>query len=266
MARIISIVNQKGGVGKTTTAVNLATAIAAIDKNVLLIDLDPQGNATTGFGVDKKSVEYSMYDCMIEGCDINETVIKTNVDNLDLIPSDIELAGAEIELDRLEEKHFSLSRSLRQLESYYDVIFIDCPPSLGLITVNALVASTSILIPLQCEFYALEGLSHLLKTFQLIRGNFNSSLEIDGIILTMYDRRNKITQQIEDDVRDLLGEKVLKTIIPRNVRLSEAPSHGLPAIMYDMECPGSTAYIALAEEMIDMQLFDFLQIEDKRAA
>jgi chromosome partitioning protein len=256
MTKILTVVNQKGGVGKTTTTVNLATSLAAIDKKVLIIDLDPQGNATTGMGIEKNSFEATIYDILIKETDINEVILGTEIERLDIIPSNIELSAAEMELNDIDSRHFTLSKRLQNLKTEYDVVLIDCPPSLGLLTVNALICASSLIIPLQCEFYALEGLSHLLKTFQIIRDNFNANLYIEGIILTMYDKRNKLTEQIEEDVRGFLGDRVFETVIPRNVKLSEAPSHGQPAILYDINCPGSVAYLELAREMIRKKSFE----------
>lgn len=247
---IIAVVNQKGGVGKTTTAVNLATALAAVRRKVLLIDLDPQGNASTGVGIDPKDRVHTSYDLIIGQSSVAETAIPTAIPGLDIITSTIDLSGAEIELVGMSHREFRLRDSLTRSTIEYDYILIDCPPSLGLITLNALAAAQKVLIPLQCEFYALEGLSHLLKTIELIRGSLNPTLAIQGIVLTMYDRRNKLTEQIESDVRQFLGEQVYNTVIPRNVRMSEAPSHGKPALVYDMHCTGSKSYIKLAGEVL----------------
>lgn len=248
--RIISIVNQKGGVGKTTTTVNLATALAAVGKKVLLIDFDPQGNASTGLGVDAEKREITSYDLILNDLAPEEAIQSTTIPNLDVIPATIDLSGAEIEMVSLVAREFRLKNALENHAGRYDFILIDCPPSLGLLTLNALVASHSVMIPLQCEFYALEGLSHLMRTVQLVQANLNTGLDIQGIVLTMYDKRNKFTEQIENDVRGYFGEQVYKAVIPRNVRISEAPSHGKPAIIYDMNCTGSKAYIALAAEML----------------
>ncbi len=250
MTRIISVVNQKGGVGKTTTAVNMATALAAIGKNVLLIDLDPQGNASTGLGIDQAMRKVTSYNLLIEGARASEAAIQTLIPRLWIVPSNIDLSGAEIELVNMERREYKLKACLRADQLDYDYVIIDCPPSLGLTTLNALTASDCVLIPLQCEFYALEGLSHLLKTIRLIQGKLNPELTIHGIILTMYDRRNKLTEHIENDVRSFLGDDVYQTVIPRNVRISEAPSHGKPAIVYDMKCSGSQAYLKMARELI----------------
>ena len=245
--RVMAIVNQKGGVGKTTTAVNLATALAAVHKKVLLIDFDPQGNASTGFGIESR--EKTSYDVVLNDISVAESVQPTAVPGLFIIPSTIDLSGAEIEMVSLMQREFRLKRAIQNAPGY-DYILIDCPPSLGLLTINALVAADAVLIPLQCEFYALEGLSHLMRTVELVRANLNAGLEIQGIVLTMYDRRNKFTEQIENDVRSYFGDTVYNSVIPRNIRMSEAPSHGKPALIYDMRCPGSQAYIQLASELL----------------
>jgi chromosome partitioning protein len=250
MTRILSIVNQKGGVGKTTTTVNLATALAATRKKVLVIDFDPQGNASTGFGIDNTRRAITSYDIILGEDSVADATQKTAIPGLDIIPSTIDLSGAEIEMVSLVKREYRLKNALENSLDQYDYILIDCPPSLGLLTLNALVASDGVLIPLQCEFYALEGLSHLMRTIQLVKNNLNPELDIQGIALTMYDRRNKFTDQIEAEVRGYFGDKVYKSVIPRNIRMSEAPSHGKPALIYDMRCAGSKAYIALASELL----------------
>lgn len=247
----IAIANQKGGVGKTTSAINLATALAATGHRTLLIDLDPQGNASTGLGLGHKDRTLSSYDLLIGSCTLDDAVHATQVPGLDLIPATQDLSGAEIELIDIEERTHRLLNALGgQRQPRWDVCLVDCPPSLGLLTVNAMVAVQSVLVPLQCEFFALEGLSQLLQTIERIRARFNPDLSILGVALTMYDRRNRLTDQVADDVRSCLGDLVFNTVIPRNVRLSEAPSHGLPALVYDMRCTGSEAYIGLARELI----------------
>lgn len=245
----IAIANQKGGVGKTTTAVNTATAMAATGLRSLLVDLDPQGNASTGLGIAAQERRVTSYDVLVEDADIADALQPTRIPGLDVVPATIDLSGAEIELVGVEDRAHRLRDALERNRGH-DVCFIDCPPSLGLLTLNALTAADSLLVPLQCEFFALEGLSQLLQTVEQVRGRFNSRLNIIGIALTMFDRRNRLTDQVAEDVRECLGDLVFDTVIPRNVRLSEAPSHGLPALVYDHSCVGSRAYIDLARELI----------------
>ncbi len=252
-AKIFSIVNQKGGVGKTTTTVNLATAFAAARKKVLLVDLDPQGNSSTGFGVTQSQRQKTIYEVLIGECSIKNATIPTKIPHLNIVTSTVDLSACEIELASVDKREFILRKALKEVVGEYDFILIDCPPSLGMLTVNALTASDSILIPMQCEFFSLEGLSHLLTSLDLVKENLNHDLKISGIILTMHDRRNKLTEQVEIDVRSFLKDKVFKNTIPRNVKLSEAPSHGLPAIIYDSKCPGSIAYIRLAREILEKE-------------
>ena len=245
----IAIANQKGGVGKTTTAINVATALAATGWRTLLIDLDPQGNASTGIGVHTADRERSTYDILVDEASLQDCVMPTRIPNLDIVPATVDLSGAEVELVGVEKRTDRLRRALDH-DTGHDVCFIDCPPSLGLLTLNALSAADTLLVPLQCEFFALEGLSQLLQTVERVQQRLNPGLGIIGIALTMYDRRNRLTDQVAEDVRSCLGPLVFEATIPRNVRLSEAPSHGLPALVYDHNCAGSRAYMALARELI----------------
>ena len=252
-ARIITVANQKGGVGKTTTAINLATALAAIGESVLIVDLDPQGNASTGLGIDRKDRDLSSYDVLVGRASIAEAATRTAVPELSIVPSTLDLLGVEMEIAGTPDRALRLRKALRgpvATSGNFDYILIDCPPSLNLLTINAMAAADSVLVPLQCEFFSLEGLSQLLETIGEVRAAINPALEIQGIVLTMYDGRNNLANQVVEDVRQHMGEKVYQTIIPRNVRVSEAPSYGKPAILYDLKCTGSQAYLQLASEVI----------------
>jgi chromosome partitioning protein len=248
--RIIAIANQKGGVGKTTTAVNLATAMAAIKKTVLVIDFDPQGNASTGLGVARAVRRITSYNVLMDGTPLGDAILPTTIPGLSIVPSSVHLAGAELELVEQDKREFRLRNAIQGGASSYDYVLIDCPPSLNLLTLNAFCAADAVLVPLQVEFYALEGLSHLVSTIERVRRAFNPSLEILGVVLTMFDKRNNLSEMVAADVRAHFGDKVYETIIPRNVRVSEAPSHGKPVLLYDWRCPGSQAYIHLASEIL----------------
>jgi chromosome partitioning protein len=250
MAKIMSIANQKGGVGKTTTAVNLSACLASADFKVLLIDMDPQANATSGLGILPSKLELSIYDVLMNDFDMKEIVVSTEIANLWIAPSKIDLTAAELELVSIISRETQLKKRIQDVEPFYDFILIDCPPSLGLLTINAMVASHSMLIPLQCEYYALEGLSKLLSTIELIKDNLNKELTIEGIVLTMYDPRNNLSKEVENEVKEYFKELVFNTKIPRNVKLSEAPSYGQPIITYDMKCRGAESYIELAKELL----------------
>ncbi|MEX1308720.1 MAG: AAA family ATPase [Eubacteriales bacterium] len=250
MGKIISITNQKGGVGKTTTSVNLAAALAHLGKKVCIVDIDPQGNSTSGLGIDKDEIKHSVYEVIVNGVPAKDAVVPTMMDTLFLIPANIDLVGAQVELVGKMARESYLKEALLPIKNEYDFIFLDCPPSLGILTVNALNASDNVLVPIQCEFYALEGLSQLISTIKLVKKSLNPKLEIEGVVLTMYDGRTNLSSQVVQEVKAYFKNKVYETIIPRNVRLSEAPSFGLPIIKYDPKSLGSETYLALAEEVV----------------
>lgn len=250
MGRVMAVFNQKGGVGKTTSVINLAAALGKLTKKVLIVDIDPQGNATSGLGIDKNSLQSSVYDVMIKQVDIRNIIYSTSAENVDIVPSNVELAGAEIELIEVEDRELVLKNSLMEIKDTYDFILIDCPPSLGLLSINGLAASDSVIIPIQCEYYALEGVSQLMETIMLVKRGLNPQLEIEGVILSMFDGRTNLSIQVVDEVKKYFKGKVYTTIIPRNVRLAEAPSHGLSVMDYDPKSKGAEAYSELAEEFL----------------
>ncbi|MEM0899364.1 MAG: ParA family protein [Pseudomonadota bacterium] len=251
--RVITIANQKGGVGKTTTAINLATALAAIGKRVLIVDLDPQGNASTGLGIEKETRRVSSFDLLIGDATVEQASVPTAIPSLFIVPSTMDLLGLELSIANDADRARKLDTSLKAGSTKFDYVLVDCPPSLNLLTINAMAAADSVLVPLQCEFFALEGLSQILQTIEQVRSGVNPNLEVQGIVLTMFDGRNNLAKQVVDDVREHMGELVYETVIPRNVRLSEAPSHGKPAILYDLDCVGSQAYLSLASEIIQRE-------------
>ena len=250
MVRVIAIANQKGGVGKTTTAVNLSSCLALLGARVLLIDVDPQGNSTSGLGIDKSTVKRCVYDCLVNDVPMDEAIVSTKVENLGLLPATIQLAGAEVELVSVLARENMLKRALEKVKYRYDFVLMDCPPSLGLLTINALTAASSVLVPIQCEFYALEGLSQLMRTVGLVQKNLNPSLQLEGVVLTMFDARTNLSIQVVDEVKNHFRNKVYRTISPRNIRLSEAPSHGKPIVQYDPKSRGAEVYLELAKEVM----------------
>ena len=251
MGRIIAVANQKGGVGKTTTSINLSSCLAALGKKVLSIDMDPQGNMTSGLGIDKNEVEYSVYDLILGEVEIEQVICKEAIENLDVLPSNINLSAAEIELIGVEDKEYIIHNEVEKVRDNYDFVIIDCPPSLNTLTINAMTTADSILVPIQCEYYALEGLSQLIHTIELVKERLNPNLEIEGVVFTMYDARTNLSLQVVENVKDNLNQTIYKTIIPRNIRLAEAPSHGLPIHLYDPKSAGAESYMLLAEEVIN---------------
>lgn len=250
MNRVIAIANQKGGVGKTTTAINLSACLADLGKKVLALDLDPQGNMTSGLGVDKDSIESSVYDLIIGNAGIEECICENVLDNLDVLPSNIDLSAAEIEMIGIENKEFIIKNEMEKIKDKYDFVIIDCPPALSMLTINAMTTADSVLVPIQCEYYALEGLSQLIHTIELVQERLNSSLQIEGIVFTMYDARTNLSLQVVENVKDNLNQNIYKTIIPRNIRLAEAPSYGMPINIYDPKSAGAESYMQLADEVI----------------
>lgn len=250
LVRVIAIANQKGGVGKTTTAVNLSSCLALLGARVLLIDVDPQGNSTSGLGIDKSVVKRCVYDCLVNDVPMDDAIMSTKVENLSLLPATIQLAGAEVELVSVLARENMLKRALEKVKYRYDFVIMDCPPSLGLLTINALTAASSVLVPIQCEFYALEGLSQLMRTVGLVQKNLNPALQLEGVVLTMFDARTNLSIQVVDEVKNHFRNKVYRTIIPRNIRLSEAPSHGKPIVQYDPKSRGAEVYLELAKEVM----------------
>ena len=251
MGRIIAIANQKGGVGKTTTSINLSACLAELGKKILTIDLDPQGNTTSGIGLDKSLLENTVYELLLDECSVRSSIYQTQIDNLQIIPSNVNLAAAEIELIGIDRKEFILKREVEWIKDSYDYIVIDCPPSLNMLTINAMTTADTVLVPIQCEYYALEGLSQLIHTVNLVKERLNPGLEMEGVVFTMYDSRTNLSTQVVEDVKNHLDQRIFKTLIPRNIRLAEAPSYGMPINMYDSKSAGAEAYMMLAEEVIN---------------
>ena len=250
MGRIIAVANQKGGVGKTTTSINLSACLAEVGQRVLVVDVDPQGNTTSGFGVDKNNVENTIYELMLGECTIDECIIKNVIDNLDVMPSNVNLSGAEIDLIGIEDREYILQKEINKVRDNYDFVIVDCPPSLTMLTVNAMTACDTVLVPIQCEYYALEGLSQLIHTINLVKKRLNPTLEMEGVVFTMYDARTNLSLQVVENVKENLKQTIYKTIIPRNIRLAEAPSHGMPINLYDSKSAGAESYRLIAEEVI----------------
>jgi len=253
VGKIIAVFNQKGGVGKTTTNVNLSASLGQMGKKVLVLDLDPQGNTTSGYGIEKNEVENTIYEVMLEGVSIKDSIIKTEYENIDIVAAASDLAGAEIEISEVEKREFILKDAINKVKDEYDYVFIDCPPSLGMLTINCLTAVDSVLIPIQCEYYALEGVSQLMQTIKLVKSRLNPNIDIQGVVLSMFDGRANLSIQVVEEVKKYFKGSVYTTLIPRNVRLAEAPSHGMPAVYYDSKCKGAIAYLELAEEFIDLE-------------
>ena len=253
MGKIIAVFNQKGGVGKTTTNVNLSASLGKMGKKVLVLDLDPQGNTTSGYGIEKNEVENTIYEVMLEGVSIKDSIIQTEYENIDIVAAASDLAGAEIEISEIEKREFILKDAINKVKDEYDYVFIDCPPSLGMLTINCLTAVDSVLIPIQCEYYALEGVSQLMQTIKLVKSRLNPNIDIQGVVLSMFDGRANLSIQVVEEVKKYFKGSVYTTLIPRNVRLAEAPTHGMPAVYYDNKCKGAIAYLELAEEFIDLE-------------
>jgi len=253
VGKIIAVFNQKGGVGKTTTNVNLSASLGQMGKKVLVLDLDPQGNTTSGYGIEKNELENTIYEVMLEGVSIKDSIIQTEYENIDIVAAASDLAGAEIEISEIEKREFILKDAINKVKDEYDYVFIDCPPSLGMLTINCLTAVDSVLIPIQCEYYALEGVSQLMQTIKLVKSRLNPNIDIQGVVLSMFDGRANLSIQVVEEVKKYFKGSVYTTLIPRNVRLAEAPSHGMPAVYYDSKCKGAIAYLELAEEFIDLE-------------
>lgn len=264
MGKIIALANQKGGVGKTTTCINLSAYLAVMGKKVLILDMDPQGNASSGVGIEKTKQTQTIYNVISNECEIYDVIQATNIKNLDVIPATVDLAGAEIDLVQMQSREYVISKLLNSIKDQYDFILIDCPPSLGLLTVNSLTSADSVLIPIQCEFYALEGLTQLMNTIRLIIHHLNPKLQIEGVVMTMKDNRSNLVNQVSSEIKKFFGNKVFETYIPRNIRLAEAPSHGEPIVIYDINSKGAEAYLALAEELLDRNNISYIKLDKRK--